>query len=400
MTRQRLNPALIRRLNVARVFHALRLSGGMSQSELAELTGLDPATISAVVRQLRVDGWLLSKKGPSAGRAGRPPTQLAIDPAAGFLVGARLEPDMVRLLATSMAGEVRASWQAAAGSEVEDVLDTLTRGVEELLRGLGASWDQVRGIGVGVPALMSHGGRVAYGPNLRWHDVPLLELLAERWSVPVAVDNDTSAAALAEKLFGAAREASDFVVIAGHSGIGGALYLGGRLYRGHDGFAGEIGHACVEPGGRSCACGDAGCLEAYLAQQGLEAQLSERGRSLATYEAVARAAAAGDEAVLDLLDEAGERLGRVIADLIDLLDPELVVLAGGLSHVVPWLLPAIERVRSSESLGRYRGRCRVALSDLGPEAVTMGGVGLAMEAVLSLPSWMVDQDGLLGARRG
>ena len=397
-TPHRLNPALIRRLNVARVFHALRLVGGASQRELVKLTGLDPATISAVVRHLRQDGWLRTSKADASGRAGRPPTRLSIDPGAGILVGARLEPGVVRVLATSLTGETRGSWQGPAGPSVDDTLGALDAGVEALLRDLGAGWPEVKGIGVGAPALMSTGGRLAYGPNLRWRDVPLQARLSERWSVPVAVDNDTSAAALAEKLFGVARDARDFVVIAGHSGVGGALYLGGRLYRGSGGFAGEVGHVCVEPAGRRCGCGDVGCLEAYLAQEGLAAQLRERGRELPTYEAMAEAAAAGDGVVRALLDDVGVLLGRVIADLIDLLDPELIVLAGGLSHVVPWLLPAVERVRSAETLSLYRGRCRVMLSEFGPEAVTMGGVGLAMEAVLSLPSWFVDQDGLLAER--
>ena len=398
--RQRLNPALIRRLNVARVFHALRLAGAASQSELARLTGLDQATVSAVVRRLRDDGWLTTTAGNRAGRAGRPPTLLTIDAAAGVLIGARLEPGIVRVLTTTLVGEARTAWQGSAGRSVEDAMAAFATGVDASLRDIDASWSAVKAIGVGVPALMSRDGRLAYGPNLRWRDVPLQARLAERWSVPVAVDNDSSAAALAEKLFGAARDARDFVVIAGHSGVGGALYLGGRLYRGSGGFAGEIGHVCVEPAGRRCGCGDRGCLEAYLTEAALADQLGERGRQLHSYEAIAAAAHGGDGVVREILDQAGERLGHVIADLIDVLDPELIVLAGALCHVVPWLLPAIERVRASESLGSYRGRCQVTTSTLGAEAVTMGGVGLAMEAVLSLPSWLVDQDGVLGDREG
>jgi predicted NBD/HSP70 family sugar kinase len=239
---------------------------------------------------------------------------------------------------------------------------------------------------------MSLDGRVAYGPNLGWHDVPLQRRLAERWSVPVAVDNDTSAAALAETLFGAARDARDFVVIAGHSGIGGALYLGGRLYRGRGGFAGEIGHVRVVEGGRRCSCGDHGCLEAYLAEDALVARLADHRRDLPTYAAIGVAAAAGDPIVLAALGEAGALLGRAIADLVDVLDPELIVLAGALSHVVPWLLPSVERALADEGLGAYRSRCRIVASSFGPEAVTMGGVGLAMEAALSLPGWLLDQD--------
>jgi predicted NBD/HSP70 family sugar kinase len=391
--RDRLNPALIRRLNVARVFHALRLAGPASQSDLVRITGLDPATVSAVARELRRDGWLATARARNSGRHGRPPILLTIDPSAGLLIGARLEPDVVRLLATTLTGEPRASWQGPSGATVEDAVAALDAGVAALLAELDASRGDVKALGLGVPALMSSDGRLAYGPNLQWRDVPLLERLQARWSAPVAVDNDTSAAALAEKLFGEARDARDFVVIAGHSGIGGALYLGGRLYRGCGGYAGEIGHVRVVPGGRRCGCGDRGCLEAYLAERAVAEQLAERGRDLPSYEAVAAAALAGDPLVLTLLDELGALLGGVIADLVDVVDPELVLLAGALAHIVPWLLPAVERACAAEALGAYRGRCRVAASALAAEAVTMGGVGLAMEALLSLPAWLVDGGG-------
>jgi len=391
--RPRLNPALVRRLNVARVFHALRLAGEASQGDLVEATGLDPATVSAVVRQLRQDGWLRATKAPRAGRSGRPPTRLAIDRDAGLLVGARLEPDAVRLLATSLAGEPLGNWQGPVGAGPDAAIVSLRAGVEELLAGVGVGWDGVRAVGVGVPALMAHDGRLAFGPNLGWRDVPLRARLAERWRVPVAVDNDTKAAALAEKLFGAARDADDFVVIAGHSGVGGALYLGGRLQRGAGGYAGEIGHLTVVPGGRACGCGDRGCLEAYLSEKALVAQLRERGLSVVGYAGVAAAAAAGEPRAVALLEEVGILLGGVVADVVDLLDPELLVLAGSLTHVAPHLLPAIERALSAPALARVRGPCEVVISRFGPEAVTMGGVALAMEAVLGLPAWWADEGG-------
>lgn len=393
---RRLNAALIRRLNLARLFHALRLHGPITQRDLAQRTGLDQATVSAVVRQLRADGWVRSLRPERRpGRSGRPATLLGLARDAGVLLGARLEPGAVRVLAAGFDGAVLGTWQGACGPDVDDALDALGDGADALLAELGAGWAAVRALGVGVPALMARGGRVAHGPNLGWTDVTLQERLVARWQLPIAVDNDTSAAALAEKLFGAARDANDFVVIAGHSGIGGALYLGGRLYRGSGGFAGEIGHVRVVPGGRRCGCGDDGCLEAYLAEHALAAQLAERGRALPRYEAIAAAAAAGDGVVLEVLGEAGALLGRVVTDLIDVIDPELVVLAGALSHVAPWLLPGVERAMAAERLGRYRQRVTVMASAFGPESVTMGGVGLAMEAVLSLPGWLMEPDGVL-----
>ena len=138
----------------------------------------------------------------------------------------------------------------------------------------------------------------------------------------------------------------------------------------------------VVEGGRACSCGDRGCLEAYLSEHAVTAQLAERGAVVAGYEGAAAAAADGDARVLALLDELGGLLGRVLADLVDVLDPERVVLAGSLTHVVPYLLPAVERALARPALAAVRGPCPVVASPFGPDAVTMGGVALAMEAVL------------------
>ncbi len=391
----KVNPAMVRRWNVMRVFHALRHAGTASHGDLVEGTGLDPATVTAVLRQLRERGWVHAvaddAEAPST-RAGRPPIRLAIDPAAGLLVGARLEPGAVRVVATTLAGEGRGAWQGAAPTDPEGAIAALDAGIEALLRDLGTDRSAVRAVGVGVPALIARDGHLAFGPNLHWQDVPLQALLARGWSVPVVVDNDTKAAAVAERLFGAGQDARDFVVVAGHSGVGGALFLDGRLVRGTSGFAGELGHVSVVPDGRRCGCGDRGCLEAYLSERALVAQLVERGgpAHVRGYEGVAALAAAGDARALALLAEMGALLGRVLADLVDLLDPERIVLAGALTHVVPFLAESVDAALRAPGLARYRSRCTVLASPLGPDVVPMGGIALAMDAIVAVPdAWTV-----------
>ena len=406
--RTKVNPALVRRWNTARVFHALREVGVASHGELVAMTGLDPATVTAVLHQLRADGWVRvadpdevgsrPARPGLVGRTGRPPVRLVLDEGAGVLVGARLEPGTVRLVATTIGGRPRAAWQGPAGADPDGALRSLEDGVDALLADLGATRSAVRALGVGGPALVARDGRVVFGPNLGWRDVPLRARLAATWSVPVVVDNDTKAAALAERLFGAARTARDFVLVAGHSGIGGAVHLDGRLVRGAGGFAGELGHVTVEQGGRLCACGDRGCLEAYLSERAVEEQLRERGVVVAGYEGAAALAAAGDAMALAVLAGAGARLGRALADVVDLLDPECIVLAGSLTLVAPYLTPAVERALAEPKLARHRGPCRVLVSPLGPDAVPMGGVALAMDVLVAAPdAWTPPAAVLAGA---
>lgn len=386
--KRRVNTALIRQLNLARVFHALRLRPGASQRELADATGIDRATVSAVVAQLERDGLIERSTKSIEGRVGRPEIALCISEDAGLLVGARMEPAAVRLMAASPAGTPVRTLQVAGSTDPDVAIEQLITGVETLVAECGRSLDAVLGIGVGVPALMDSSGRLAFAPNLGWRDVEIRKPLEDRWSAPIYVDNDTKAGGLAEKLFGSCQEVDDFVFIAGHSGVGAALYLDGRLYRGASGYAGELGHVKIRPGGRACACGGAGCLEAYLSESALLARLAERGATFGDLRAVSAAAEAEDPAVIDVLAESGAMLGEAASDLVNLLNPARIVLGGNMAVVAPFMVAGMERVLAERSLAAPRSACEVVLSPLGIESVTMGGVALAMEGFLSLPGWL------------
>lgn len=375
------NSAAIRRLNVVRVFHAVRETPGMSQRDLALRTGLDKATVSAVVGQLVLEGLVARTGAASAGRVGRPETGLAIAPEAGLLVGARLEPRRIRVVTATLAGTVVERVEIPGSRVVDEALVRLRDGIATALAASGAD-RPVRGVGIGIPGLMDRAGRLALAPNLGWKDAPMRALLEDALQAPVFVDNDAKAAALAEGLFGACREVQDFVYLAGHSGIGGGLVLGGRLFRGVSGFAGEIGHITVVPDGRPCGCGKRGCLETYVSEPAILADAAARGRRCEDVTQIVALADAGDAVVQGLLDEVGELLGGAIAQMVTLLNPSLVVLGGTLTLVAPHILPAMERALDRHAMGPLRERVRLLVSQFGPDAVPIGGIALALEGFL------------------
>lgn len=375
------NSAAIRRLNVIRVFHALRDNPNGSQRDLVASTGLDKATVSAVIAQLVEEGLVVRTGTPVARRVGRPETGLAIAPGAGLLVGARLEPGVIRVVTATLAGDIVERLEIPGSRRVEEALRRLRDGIAEAVR-TGAHGRPVRGIGVGIPGLMDRSGRLVLAPNLGWHDAAIRSLLEEALEAPVFVDNDAKAAALAERLFGACRAVDDFVYIAGHSGIGSGLFLGGRLFRGASGFAGEIGHLPIVVDGRPCGCGKRGCLETYVSESAIVAQAAERGCPYDDMAGVARAAAVGDRIVLELLDTVGGYLGLAIAHLANLVNPSLVVLGGNLTLVAPFILPAVGRALERHALDAPRAALRVEVSRFGADAVPVGGVALALEGFL------------------
>jgi predicted NBD/HSP70 family sugar kinase len=367
-------------MNAVLLMQALRRHPFSSQRELAVRTGLDKATVSAVTSQL-VDAGLVARLGatPTSRRLGRPAISLNIPRSAGTVCGVRLEPDRIAVAAADLGGRI-IDRESRAGSEDPRVaIETLASAIERLSERHNDA--PIRVIGMGVPALIDRGGQLIFGPNLGWRDVPLAELAAELLPVPFAIENDTNAAAIAEREFGRCAGIDDFIYVSGHSGVGGAIFAAGMLYRGADGLAGEFGHIRVVPGGRACACGGRGCLEAYASVPGLLASLEERGVLASSVAEVAMRAEAGDLAVLALLGETGELIGRALAGSVNALNPSHLVLGGNLAVVAPWMLASLRNALARMALGELAARINIELSPLGADAVLMGGVALALQKV-------------------
>lgn len=380
----RINSALIRRINTARVFHALRQHPGASQRSLCMLTHLDASTVSSIVTRLEAEGIVRRVGDRRSGQAGRPEGVLQIDRDGGVLIGAAIERECIRLIACGLDGERRGALTVEPGVTMEGALAHLQRGARALMDSLGVDFSQVRGIGVGQHGLIDRDGHLVLAPRLGWRDVPLGTLLRGLFPVPVYLENDTKAAALAEHLFGACRDVGDFVLVHGGSGIGGALYLEGALYHG-TGLAGELGHMKMVPGGRPCGCGGHGCLEAYISDQAIRAQLAGSGCVLPDTKAVAQAAAT-DSAARSVVAAAGSMLGVAIANLTNLLNPRRIVLAGTLAELSTYMLPAVRAALAENALVAMGEDVAILVSELGGNAVELGGVGLAMEGFLPLPS--------------
>ena len=378
----RLNSALIRRVNTARVFHALRDHPGSSQRSLCALTQLDASTVWSVIAKLEADRIVKRLDSSRSGQAGRPERMLQINRDGGVLIGAAIETDGIRLIATGLDGEPRGGFSVDPGETVDAALENLHYGVVELVGLLKLDLADVRGIGVGQHGLIDRAGHLVLAPRMGWRDVPLGARLRRLFPVPVYLENDTKVAAIAEHLFGSCQGVADFVLLHGGSGIGGALFLQGALYHGI-GLGGELGHMKVFPNGRPCSCGGNGCLEAYVSEPAIRARLAENGRALPNAVAIARAAVS-DPAVRAVLDDAGWVLGLAMANLVNLLNPRRVVLAGSLAALSDSLLPHARSALAENVLPVMGSEVEIMVSELGADAVELGGVGLAMEGFLPL----------------
>jgi glucokinase len=278
---------------------------------------------------------------------------------------------------------------------VEIVLERLTSGIQALAKKAQAKGMKIAGIGIGVPGIISaKEGIVRLSPNLPgWKDIPLGLRLKESFSYPVHVENDANAYALGEYWFGAGKGTSSMVCITLGTGVGGGIILGGNIWRGADGMAGEVGHITVNPDGPLCQCGNRGCLERYSSATAViemaDAAIA-RGKKTSlknlkkaglaiTAEAVADAAKKGDRVACRIFSEAGKYLGIAIADLINLLNIECVVIGGGMAGAWDIFIgPLKEEVRSRAFKIPAR-RCKIVRGKLKDDAGILGAAGLALK---------------------
>ena len=257
--------------------------------------------------------------------------------------------------------------------------------------------DGVAAIGVGMAGLVDiHSGTLLSTPNLVWRNLPLADGLAT-FGLPVTVNNDATAAAWAESRLGASRGYEDSLFVGVGTGIGGGIVAGGRLLRGAHGLAGEIGHVIVEPDGPQCGCGNRGCWEQVasglaIARAGRRAVTDEPDSAIArlaggdprraTGESVTKAAQGGDEVAIAILATVGRRLGEGVAGLVNVLDPEVVVIGGGVGEAGDVLLgPLRDAFMASVEGADVRPEVPIVPAQLGNDAGAIGAALLALDAV-------------------
>jgi glucokinase len=295
-------------------------------------------------------------------------------------------------------GTVLAERRAATPStSPEQVIEVVASVVEALLDEAGGR--PVEAVGLGAAGLIDeHRSTVVFAPNLVWRHEPIRERLTKRLGLPVVVENDGNAMAWAEYQFGAGRDVGDLVCLTVGTGIGGGLVLNGALRRGGSGMAGEFGHLRVIPNGRRCGCGGRGCWEQYCsgralvreardlalvdpAAASLMLELADDEIENITGQVITRAGRQGDPAALDCFEQIGGWLGRGLADLAAVLDPDLFVIGGGVIDAGDLLLEPARRVFEQELLGRtYRSSANIVAASLGAKAGFVGAADLARQA--------------------
>jgi glucokinase len=280
---------------------------------------------------------------------------------------------------------------------VDAVIDTVVDSVKEAAASAGASKADIKSIGIGSPGPIDpEAGTVIFAPNLMWHNVPIVHILEGILDLPVYLENDANVAGLGEYRFGAGRDSKNMIYITVSTGVGGGLILDGKIHAGSFGMAGEVGHMTIVNDGPLCGCGNQGCLEALAAgpaiarkaracvlhgEETIMADMVSGRIEEITSKTVGEAALAGDILAKEIVDKTGEYLGIGVANLINVINPDAVVIGGGVSNMGELLLVPLRRAAGRRAIKAAFEKVRIVKAELGSDAGVVGAVCLALGGV-------------------
>ncbi|HEY4224990.1 MAG TPA: ROK family protein [Pseudolysinimonas sp.] len=323
-----IRPAARTDVNRSAILAHLGASGPASRADLARVLGVSPALMTQLTKDLIADGLLVElEHSPSQG--GRPARMLGLVATAGRAIGVKVAADHVAFVEVGIAGAVLRSASEPFDAAASTMLTDLSLLLRRFISGGGKA--PLLGVGVGVPGSVDQqGSGLVDSAQLGWSQVPIGATLRRELDLPVIVENNVNALAMAERLYGLGRQYDNFMVLTIGTGVGACFVVDGAMLRGHSGGSGEIGHIPVEIDGPLCTCGNHGCLEAIIGEAALVRTARDRGviGEESGMAALRRAADAGDEAATAIFGEAGHLLGRTLAGIVHVVDPEIVIVLG------------------------------------------------------------------------
>ncbi|MGW0505763.1 ROK family transcriptional regulator [Micromonospora sp. NPDC003241] len=383
----------VRVRNRSALLSRIFLDGPLTRQDLVRSTGLSQPAVSNVVGDL-IDEGLVMEAGAAESDGGRPSMMLRIVPRYAVVVGVDVGETRVRVELFDLAMILLASAEYPledGGTEPATVAGHVLTGIDRVLADADARHDEVLGVGIGVSGVVEQGDRaVVDAQTLGWDHVPLERLIAEGTDLPLHIDNGAKTLGQAEMWFGAGRGARHAVFALVGSGVGASVVTNGVTYRGASSSAGEWGHTTLVYGGRPCRCGARGCLEAYVGAEAIIDRYREarRGRAVPGVDEESQIAALVTAAETSptarrVLDETADYLGAGVANLINLFNPERVVLGGWAVMALAELLPAVRAAAGRQALRLPYAQVSIELGELGVDAVALGAATLPIARLLA-----------------
>lgn len=392
MLQESIDPTHVRDHNLGQVLKLIHEKRGISRASIVRTTGLSATSVSSIVSELIASGFVFEAgEGESSG--GRRPILLKFDPEYKLTMGVDLGASHITTIIANLFGEVKykRSVKYDTTNNPHQAIALVKEQIIDLMHAEGLQTTDILGIGIAAPAPLEgeHLDRLSPVILPKWKDILIKDEIIQAFDLPVYIDNDANVGAIAEKWWGSGKGNSNFVYIKLGTGVGSGLIVQDEIYRGTGGTAGEIGHTSINENGPQCRCGNFGCMESYVGIQSILAAAHERSAQFPdsvlfqnhkeiTIEAITNAAVEQDPLALEIVQSAGRYLGISIANLLNLVNPELVVLGGELVDAGDAFMEAVRLTAFGRSISKAGKEATIKTSELKQDVVGIGAATLVI----------------------
>lgn len=397
--------SLIKKLNMALILDIIRKKGPISRSEIAEMTDLTPATISNITGEL-IDSNLIVEGEAGDSKGGRKPIMLHVRCDYYRVIGIYIGSKKIKIIASDLMANSKYKNEISyedTGITPEQCFEILYSEIDKINEKYKKKGKKVVGIGIGIHGIVdTERGVSVFAPNLGWSNVPIKQKLEEKFNIPVFLDNNTRTMGLGENWFGTGKNAQSFFCMNIEYGVGGCLFIDDKMYRGNSFGAGEIGHTTVEINGEQCSCGNKGCLETVASVKALKKKAFEgyaENKKSMIFEGmdepktpdeigtkqICVAANNGDAFAIKLIQEMGEKIGIGIANIVNIFNPQRVIINGEIVSAGDILLEPIINAVRNRGFKSSVNSTEIVLSKLGNVAYLKGAVVLATQHIFNDP---------------
>ena len=396
------NHTLLKQINKLLVLKTILDNKIISRTKISKLVDLNKATVSNLTDELIKEGYVV-EKGYGKSKGGRRPVLLQVNKDVGSIIGIDLGVDYIHIILSNFVGEVIFEEYAnmKIGEDKEKLLRLLFDLIEKSVKKAPQTPKGILGIGIGVPGIIEkESGTVLLAPNLKWQNVPLRSIVQQKFNLPVYIDNEANAGALGEKWFGEWGKVSDLIYLSVGIGLGAGIIIDNKLFRVAAGFAGEVGHTTINFQDDVCSCGNIGCLENFaserallsvikkLVKQGVEDRyISWENVDEITPSRIIQAAKEGSRVCRMAILEVAEKMGIGVANLVNIFNPEMVIIGNKASFFGELFLEKLREVINQRSFIAQFYNLKIEVSKLKDRAVVLGCIAMVISDMLSFPEY-------------
>lgn len=380
------NQYVVKKENKSLVLETVRKQSSISRANIASVTSLNKGTVSSLVSELMKEN-LIYESGPGKSSGGRRPVILHFNKLAGYSIGIDLGVNYMLGLLTDLEGNIITEKYIDYNySSYDATMEMLFTIIDYLIATKPTSNYGIVGIGVGIPGAVNNDGDVLLVPNLNWKDIQIKELIERKYNVPVNIENEANAGAYGEKKYGVGKQYNHIIYVSVGIGIGVGMIFDKKLYKGNNGFSGELGHMTIELNGKQCNCGNTGCWELYASEKALATNMEvfnipKPPNEIQHLDYLLSLTEENNDKVIQLFEQIGEYLGLGINNIVNIFNPEQVIIGNRMSSASKWLEKSINK-RLTQSLSFQKEDLRIDFAELSTHSAALGMAAFSVDKFL------------------